>query len=93
MIPAGSFIINFHYACFLQFIIDKLQQGASEGFQRCIGTDERNIYSGLSYGVYINILADGVYVLDYAPDVNSNLYVAIAKRIDYNGRNVIEPYR
>lgn len=57
------------------------------------GSGDRNIYSGISYGIYINILDDGIYVLDYAPDASSGILTAITRRMDFNGNGVTELMR
>lgn len=57
------------------------------------GSNNVQIYNSLSYGTYVNIVKDKVYVLDYAQDPVTMEMPAIAKEMDLNGQSVQELYR
>ena len=57
------------------------------------GTDDKKVYEGVSWGYYINIVNDKIYVLDYAQDLTINKFVAVASRMNVDGSNIIELYR
>ncbi len=57
------------------------------------GTDNKLLYNSMSYGIYVNILNDKVYVLDYAMDPNTGNMPAIARSMDLDGGNVQDLYR
>lgn len=57
------------------------------------GTGDKLVYQGLSYGTYVNILNNKVFVLDYAINPTTNKMPAIAKNMDLDGKNVKELFR
>lgn len=57
------------------------------------GTNDKKIYDGISWGFYINMLNDKVFVLDYAKDVSLNKFVAIARNMNLDGTNLQDIYR
>lgn len=56
------------------------------------GTNDKTIYSGVSYGYYINIVDDKVYALDYNLG-DSGHFEAITKSMNLDGSNVQTIYR
>lgn len=57
------------------------------------GTEDKKIYDGVSWGYYVNIVRDKVYVLDYAQDLTINKFVAITSNMNLDGSNVTRLYR
>lgn len=55
---------------------------------RMDGTDEKALYEGVSYGFYINVLDDRIFVLDYAIDPDSGQMPAIARQMRLDGSQV-----
>ena len=52
------------------------------------GNDDQLIYSSASYGTYINIVNDKVFVLDYATDKSTGIMSAVAYEMGINGGGV-----
>jgi energy-coupling factor transporter transmembrane protein EcfT len=52
------------------------------------GAKDKKIYTGISYGFYINIINDKVYVLDYAVDTASGKMIAVSKNMGLDGSNL-----
>ncbi len=57
------------------------------------GTADKLIYTGLSYGTYVNLLNDKTFVLDYALNPSTSKMPAIAKDMDLDGKNLKELFR
>lgn len=57
------------------------------------GTDDKKVYEGVSWGYYINIVKDKIYVLDYAQDLTINKFVAITSKMNIDGSNITNLYR
>lgn len=57
------------------------------------GSNDKKVYDGLSWGFYVNLLNDKIYVLDYAYDSYFGKMVAITKNMNFDGTNVQEIYR
>lgn len=51
------------------------------------------VYSGVSAGLWNNIVDGKLYVLDYAQDLSINKYIAITRNMDLNGVGVTDLYR
>ena len=54
------------------------------------GTLETEIYGGISYGTYVNIIDGSIYVMDYAIDQETEMMSAVAKRMAFNGSDITE---
>ena len=52
------------------------------------GSSETEIYNSISYGTYINMIDDKVYVMDYAMDQVTGNMPAIARRMSFSGTNI-----
>ena len=52
------------------------------------GTNDKKVYDGISWGFYINLLNDKIYVLDYAKDTTLQKQIAITKDMDVDGTNL-----
>ncbi len=52
------------------------------------GSSDKQIYEGISYGIYINVVNNKAYVLDYAVDPDSGVMVAIARNMNFDGKSV-----
>lgn len=57
------------------------------------GTGDTQIYSGLSYGTYVNILNSKVFVLDYAKDPTTGNMPAIVRNMDLDGKKLQDLFR
>ena len=57
------------------------------------GTNDKKVYSGVSWGFYMNIVDDKIYVLDYAQDLTINKFIAITYNMNLDGSNIVELYR
>ncbi len=51
------------------------------------------VYSGVSWGYYVNIVKDKIYVLDYAQDLTINKFIAITSNMNLDGSNITRLYR
>jgi len=49
------------------------------------GSNDKKVYDGLSWGYYVNILNDKIYVLDYLKDTSFNKQVAITRNMNLDG--------
>lgn len=52
------------------------------------GSGEIYIYGSVSYGTYLNVIDNKVYVMDYAVDLATGYMPAIARRMNFDGSNV-----
>jgi hypothetical protein len=57
------------------------------------GTNDKKIYESTSWGFYINVIKNKLYVLDYAIDSNNMVLTAIIKNMDFDGSGIKELYR
>ena len=57
------------------------------------GTAETPVYSSLSYGIFVNVLNNKIYVLDYAMDPATGYMPAIARSMNLDGSNVQDVQR
>ena len=57
------------------------------------GSGDQKIYSGLSYGIYVNIVGGKVYTLDYAIDPATGLMPAITIQMGLSGEGAAALYR
>lgn len=57
------------------------------------GTGEKKLYSNLSWGFYINVLGDKLYVLDYSRENSSVSLTAITKQMKLDGTGLTEMKR
>ena len=53
------------------------------------GQNNMLVYDGVSWGFYVNILNDKVFVLDYVWDLNASTQVAITKNMSLEGTGLI----
>lgn len=54
------------------------------------GSGETKVYSGISYGTYLNLVNDKLYVLDYAIDQSTGQMPAIARQMEFDGTGLTE---
>jgi len=57
------------------------------------GGNDVLVYSGISAGIWNNIVDGRLYVLDYAQDLSISRYIAITRNMDLNGVGVTDLYR
>ncbi len=57
------------------------------------GTNDKKVYEGVSWGYYVNIVNNKIYVLDYAQDLTINKFIAVTYRMNIDGSNINELYR
>jgi len=57
------------------------------------GGNDVLVYSGVSAGIWNNIVDGRLYVLDYAQDLSISRYIAISRNMDLNGVGVTDLYR
>lgn len=51
------------------------------------GSDEKTVFSSVSYGIYMNLVNNKLMLLDYVMNPESSVMVAIIKVMDLNGDN------
>ena len=57
------------------------------------GSNEKLVYSGISSGIWTNVVDGKLFVLDYAQDFVTNKYIAIARFMNLDGSSVTDLYR
>ncbi len=57
------------------------------------GTGDTQIYASLSYGIFVNVLNNKIFVLDYAKDPVTGNMPAITRNMDLDGKNVKDLFR
>lgn len=57
------------------------------------GTNDKKVYEAYSYGFYVNILNNKIYVLDYVYDSTFSKMVEITRNMNINGSNLQDLYR
>lgn len=57
------------------------------------GSEDKKVYEGVSWGYYINIVNNYIYVLDYAEDLTINKFIAVTSRMNIDGSNINQLYR
>lgn len=57
------------------------------------GTNDVRVYDGISWGFYVNILNNKVFVLDYAQDLLIDKLVAITRNMSLSGNTIKDLYR
>ena len=75
------------------YLSDRRAYGYSIYTIKTNGTNDRQIYEGVSWGYYANVLNNKVYVLDYAQDLSINKFIAITRYMNLDGSNVTNLYR
>lgn len=57
------------------------------------GLNDLKVYDSYSYGFYVNILNDKIYVLDYYQDSSFNKLIVITRNMNLDGSNLQDLYR
>jgi hypothetical protein len=57
------------------------------------GTNDQKVYEGVSWGYYVNIVNNNIYVLDYAQDLTINKFIAVTYRMNMDGSDINALYR
>lgn len=86
----NSYKTTIFYSKYGDYVTDRYAYDYSIYSINIDGTNDKFIYSGVSAGIWNNIIDGKLYVLDYAQDFTTNKYIAITRSMNLDGTNLLD---